>query len=663
MNSTLRKPTAALEEHFPAKRRREIVVESFNDHASTVRSFLAAVRRAQKEDCFVLPAGDYPFPKTVRRLHLRAQRAGTVRLVSDSGVLVEPTPGAIIALEGIHLQHSPDTETVLRMTSGLVILSECRVSGCLEVAGNDTALFLSDCAIGRTPTAVEAKDGASVEIATTAISGCQVALTATSGASLALFGCRIVDSHGTDPVSPGAAIHIEGASLVASGCLFARNEIGINMINAGGAEISYCRFERSSLSSVIASRGKPPRLTGCGFALQLTDAYPHVTLEGIGSVMQNCGFDETAAPPPHAPRTDATQKAGKKQTFDPQQEQFSLIMAELEALVGNQEAKAGLETVLHQAYAAVKRREQGLPAPARKYHMVFEGSEGTGRKLIASLFARALHALGLLPTENIVEVGLEAVAESPLRLAATVQSARGGILFLNVLEESLASGRGSYQKLRDLLQNVVTACGNDTVVIFSGDREVVRPALKGGSERDQIFETVLRFPQPSPGELADLFAALCAEHRIKMTSGAMMKALVTFHLFDDRKDRRFLTRAGVEKLFEVTQKNYLERCSRERNFDLDLEAADIESSLDKSVDAVFLHQPAFAVVCPACHEEIPWMPGIPAVTACPSCGQELKSGTTGVWKDSSYFRRLTSLNEAAPMMTSIPLRRRAVAAI
>ena len=50
-------------------------------------------------------------------------------------------------------------------------------------------------------------------------------------------------------------------------------------------------------------------------------------------------------------------------------------------------------------------RERGT-IPQATMHMVFKGPAGTGKTSVARIAARLFHALGLLPTDKVVEIPL-----------------------------------------------------------------------------------------------------------------------------------------------------------------------------------------------------------------------------------------------------------------
>ena len=176
--------------------------------------------------------------------------------------------------------------------------------------------------------------------------------------------------------------------------------------------------------------------------------------------------------------------------------------------------------------------------------------------------------------------------------------------------------------------------------------------MRSSAETEELFRATMHFTLPSPPELAEMFSTLAADLHVRLTTKAKMKILLALHMLDDRRDRRFLSSAGVAKLLDFTQKRYFERCSRERNFDLPLEAGDIDVPVEKSADAVLQGQPVFVSFCPACESENPWIPGQPSHARCANCEHSWETGW-GIWKPSSYYRRLKQ-EEDSPIPIGLP---------
>ena len=394
-------------------------------------------------------------------------------------------------------------------------------------------------------------------------------------------------------------------------------------------------------------------LHGCVFSEQASKDYAHITLEQVTAAVDYCSMDASAGLDVQSMQGQLTQRSESPQENDSHGDALSAVLAEIHQVIGMSASKRVMETLLHQAHAAIQRRKRGMPVPPVKFHCIFEGEEGSGCRHAARLLSKSLGTLGILaPGGKVVEITMEELlggADVP----RAVQSARGGILLLHSPPKiERHDSRLSSSKAREVLRTVLAACGDDTILIFTGPRDSVRPIMRSSAETEELFRATMHFSLPTPPELAEMFSTLAANLHVRLTTRAKIKILLSLHMLDDRRDRRFLSSAGVAKLFDLTQKRYFERCSRERNFDLPLEACDLDVPVEKNADAVLQGQPVFVTICPECESENPWIPGQPRHPRCANCEHSWESGW-GIWKPSSYYRRLRQEDDS-PMPVGLP---------
>ena len=192
-------------------------------------------------------------------------------------------------------------------------------------------------------------------------------------------------------------------------------------------------------------------------------------------------------------------------------------------------------------------------------------------------------------------------------------------------------------------------------MILAGERDEIRRLLRSQPGLDRAFRKTLFFTSYGPVELAAHLARLCAADHIPLSPDAARDLLLTLHLYSERKDKRFANTKGVEFLYEAARRRYLERCSVAMRFDLELETRDFDIPQDKSLRAAIERCPAFISICPSCHEENPWLPGLDRRTHCLHCDTPY-TAEWGIWKDSTTYRRQREA-ETHPLENSLAARR------
>lgn len=658
MKSSLR-PSAlqgVLEKLHPPARVRDIVIPEPEDGSTPENAYLTAVRKAHRDDCIILPPGNYPAPKISRSLAIRAARPGTVSFFGPArrpAILVDGDYS--LWLSGIEIASSDGDNPAVEQTRGCVILSNCLISGGIHSGGSDSAIYLENSRIERAEVGLMLDGGARAELLGTTVSGCKVGVSAEAAAGLSIHHSRIESSFRDEDGNPGAGLHADGTPVYCAGTLFIENQLGAHFIDCKNVEMLFCEFEKQVVGGLMMHGGGPLRMHGCVFAEQASKDYAHVTLDQVTtSAVDFCSMDASAGLDVQSMQGHLTQRSETPPPSDSHGDVLSSVLAEIHQVIGMSASKQVMETLLHQAHAAIQRRKRGMPVPPLKFHCIFEGEEGSGRRQAAALLAKSLGTLGILsPGGKVVEATMEDLLLGGLAVPQAVEAARGGILFLHASSHvERHDSRLSSTKSRETLRQVLAACGEDTILIFTGSRDSVRPIMRSSAETEELFRATMHFSLPSPPELAEMFSTLAADLHIRLTTKARIKLLLALHMLDDRRDRRFLSTAGVAKLLDATQKRYFERCSRERNFELPLEAGDIDVPVEKNADAILQGQPVFVTICPECESENPWVPGQPQFVRCADCEHSWESGW-GIWKPSSYYRRIKQ-EEDAPMPVGLP---------
>ena len=624
-------------EFFPQDSRILVEVPFFEDLSKRGRAFLAAVAGAKPNTCLELQPGIYPAVNAARNVFIRAAIPGTVAFVAKPGQAVVATSARCVLLQGISLQPAPGESTAVTVRSGCLILVDCDVQGSMTTGKSGNRLYLAKCRTTSPGVGLQVAAGSLAVIETSAFLNCAIGIIGDEGSRLIARHSRFHGCGRTGSTSSGTAIRALKASVELSGCRFVDNRKGVKLESCPEATLTACLFDSNGLGGVIALWGNPPKLNAVQFWGLQPGGPEHVLLTGVEAEVWNCTFNDASLNAGIVPETNVLPESA-----GPLERQLH----QLKRIDVSREIKTGLERVLRNAQSAFQYIEQGLPMPVQLFHCVFEGEPHLGQHRVAALLANSLKELGFLSTNKIVEVPMDTVVLHRHTLEDIARDAEGGILFLHVSRVlNRREAHGFYTKTRELLEAFIEAAGKSSVLIFSGDGETVRPVLKKSSLAETFGRQVVTFSSYAPGELMHVFITFCESHKILLTPRALEKLLITFYMLDDRRDKRFITSADIRNLFEASEKRHRQRCSDQNDFNQPMDEYDLHLPLQQTVNRVMAAQPELVAICPNCGTQSPWLPGpTEAISRCPECGHGWEPGW-GVWKESTYFRRLSQREE------------------
>ena len=249
-----------------------------------------------------------------------------------------------------------------------------------------------------------------------------------------------------------------------------------------------------------------------------------------------------------------------------EEESLEDILATLNKLVGLENVKKDVNSLINLIQIRKIREERGIKQPDMSLHLVFSGNPGTGKTTVARLLGEIYSRLGILSKGHLVETdrsGLVAgyVGQTAIKTQDMIKEAMGGILFIDEAY-ALSSSKGENDFGGEAIDTILKAMEDnreDFIVIVAGYPKLMDDFLHSNPGLESRFNKHLYFEDYNPQELFDIFVSMEEGSSLELDKKA--EEFLKGHFEDVYKCRgdNFANGRYVRNIFEKVLSNQANR--------------------------------------------------------------------------------------------------------
>jgi len=192
-------------------------------------------------------------------------------------------------------------------------------------------------------------------------------------------------------------------------------------------------------------------------------------------------------------------------------------------------------------------------------HFVFTGNPGTGKTTVARIMGNVFKAVGLLPSNTIIEtdksklVAQYANQTGPL-VNTQCDNAMGGILFIDEAY-TLVEGGGSGQEAIDTILKRMEDDRGKFIIIAAGYSKQMEDFLSSNPGLKSRFSDYIHFDDYTPDEMYNIFENMCKKKNLVFADGFEQAVRNKLKIIYASRSSDFANARTVRQLFDKVREN------------------------------------------------------------------------------------------------------------